>query len=59
MDWPLRDLLLAYLDRLVDAARHSYEVDTVIWAVLAASGAKVKRPDPPSVLNVPKIIMGG
>jgi hypothetical protein len=59
MDWALRDLLIAYLDLLVNAAQHAYEVNMHIWAVLAAAGGKVKRPDPPAILKVPKIILGG
>jgi hypothetical protein len=59
MDWALRDLFLAYVDRLKDAARHAYEHDVLVWAVLAAAGAKVKKPDPPAVLGVGKLIVGG
>lgn len=55
MEWPLRDLFLAYLERLVKSARHAYEVDIVVWAVLAAGGGKGKKPEPPAVLNVPKM----
>jgi len=59
MEWALRDLFLAYVDLLVQGARHAYEVDTMVWAVLAAGGAKVKKPEPPAVLKVPKLILGG
>jgi hypothetical protein len=59
MDWALRDLLLAYLDLLVRAARHAYEVDVTVWAVLAAGGSKIKKPEPPAVLKAPKLIIGG
>jgi hypothetical protein len=59
MDWTLRDLFLAYLELMKSAARDAYEVELLMWAVLAAAGAKVKRPEPPSVLNAPKLILGG
>jgi hypothetical protein len=56
MDWALRDLFLAYVEILVSAAQRAYEADSLVWAVLAAGGAKIKRPDPPAILNVPKIV---
>jgi hypothetical protein len=59
MEWALRDLFVAYVDRMQTRARRAYEVDLTIWAVLAAGGAKVKKPDPPAVLKAPKIVIGG
>lgn len=59
MEWTLRDLFLAYLEQMKSSARHAYEVELLMWAVLAAGGAKVKRPEPPAVLNAPKLILGG
>jgi hypothetical protein len=59
MDWSLRDLLLAYVEHLKESARRSYEVDRLVWAILAAGGAKVKQPDLPAVLGAPKIVIGG
>jgi hypothetical protein len=47
MDWSLRDLFVAY------------EIDLLVWATLAAGGSKVRKPDPPSILQAPKIIIGG
>jgi len=59
MEWSLRDLFVAYVDRMQTRARRAYEIDLTIWAVLAAGGAKIKKPDPPAVLHIPKLIIGG
>ena len=59
MDYALRDLFLAYIERMKDAARIAYDVDLLLWAILAAAGSKQKKPDPPAVLGVPKIVVGG
>jgi hypothetical protein len=58
-DWPLRDLFLAYVERMKQAAREAYSHDVLIWTVLAAAGAKIKKPDVPGILQGPKIIVGG
>jgi hypothetical protein len=59
MTWALRDLFVAYVERLKDSARKAYEIDLLVWATLAAGGAKVKPPDPPSILRAPKILISG
>jgi hypothetical protein len=59
MDWTLRDMLLAYIEHLKESARRSYEIDRLVWAILAAGGAKTKHPDPPAILGAPKIVIGG
>lgn len=59
MDWPLRELFLAYVERMKSAARVAYDVDLLVWAVLAAAGSKARKPDPPAVLKSAKIIIGG
>ena len=59
MTWALRDLFVAYVERLKDSARKAYEVDRLVWATLAAGGAKVKPPEVPSILGAPKIVIGG
>jgi hypothetical protein len=52
MDWPLRDLFLAYIARLREAARDSYEVDLLVWAILAPHQKRVPRaPDLPAILK--------
>jgi hypothetical protein len=59
MAWALRDLFVAYVERMKDSARQAYEIDLLVWATLAAGGAKIKPPDPPSILGAPKIVIGG
>jgi hypothetical protein len=59
MEWALRDLFVAYIERMKMAARDSYKHDVLVWAVLAAAGGEVKHPDPPAVLSSPKIVIGG
>lgn len=59
MEWPLRELFLAYVERMKKAAHDSYKHDVLVWAVLTAAGAKMKHPDPPAVLKAPKIVIGG
>lgn len=60
MERELREIFVAYVELMRRAARQAYDTDLLIWAVLAASGAKgIKKPDPPAVLRVPKIVIGG
>lgn len=59
MDYALRDLFLAYVERMKSAARMAYDVDLLLWAILAAAGSKARKPDPPAVLRAPKIVTGG
>jgi hypothetical protein len=59
MAWALRDLFVAYVERMKESAARAYEVDRMVWATLAAGGAKLKPPDPPSILGAPKIVIGG
>jgi hypothetical protein len=59
MEWTLRDLFVAYVEHLKQAARKTYDLDLLVWATLAAGGAKIKRPDPPAILGAPKIVIGG
>jgi hypothetical protein len=52
MEWPLRDLFLAYIARLREAARDSYEVDLLVWAILAPHQKHASRPpDIPAILK--------
>jgi len=59
MEWALRDLFVAYVERLKDAAREVYERDLLVWAIFAAGGAKTKAPALPDILRGPKIVLGG
>lgn len=58
MDWPLRDLFLAYVARMTAVARREYDADLLVWAVLAAGGSKQKQPEIPHILKGPKLIRG-
>jgi len=52
MDWPLRDLFLAYSARLREAARDNYELDLLVWAILAPYQKRGSRPpDLPAILK--------
>jgi hypothetical protein len=52
MDWPLRDLFLGFIDRLRDQARRNYEVELIVWAVLAPHQKRQsKAPDLPEILR--------
>jgi len=52
MDWPLRDLFLAFIERLKRQARRSYEVDVLVWAVLAPyQKRQTKPPGLPAILR--------
>lgn len=52
MDWPLRDMFLAYIDRLKDDARKHYEFEVLVWAALAPHKKKPgKPPDVPAILR--------
>jgi hypothetical protein len=50
--WPLRDLLLAYLEQLRALARQEYFVDMLVWAVLAPyQKRKSNAPALPKILK--------
>jgi hypothetical protein len=51
MDWPIRELLLAYLSILKREAQDRYEIDLQVWAALAPH-----QKDPPKPPKVPKIL---
>jgi len=53
MDWPLRDLLLAYVECLRVAARKSYTLDLLVWSALAPH--QRRKTDPPSI---PRVLRG-
>lgn len=51
-NWPLRDLLLNYLDRQKEIARESYHTELLIWAALAPYRKRQTRaPDLPKILK--------
>jgi hypothetical protein len=47
----LPEALLAYQERLKQEAKHQYEVDVMVWAVLVVGGAKNKMPELPEILK--------
>lgn len=53
MDWPLRDLFLAYIHKLQVDAEHAYEMQLLTWAVLAPYQKRQSKPP-----DVPKILKG-
>jgi hypothetical protein len=53
MDWPLRDLFLGFIDRLRDQAQRNYEIELLVWAILAPHQ---KRPQKPP--DVPDLLRG-
>ncbi len=42
--WPLRDLLLAWLDKLRQEARQHYALDLQVWAALAPHQEGTPKP---------------
>ena len=53
LDWPLRDLFMAYLEQLRERERLAYYVDVLVWAALVPHQ---KRQDKPPA--VPQILRG-
>jgi hypothetical protein len=49
-EWPLRDLLLAYLGCLRAAARRQYEVELLVWSALAPH--QRRKTDPPKLPRI-------
>jgi hypothetical protein len=52
-NWPLRDLFLASIERMREAARRHYEFELVVWALLAPHQKR-----PPRAPDVPPILRG-
>lgn len=52
MDWPLREMLLGFLSKLQDRARANYELELLVWAILAPYQKRQSRPpDVPAILK--------
>jgi hypothetical protein len=49
-EWSLRDLLLAYLERLRTAARRNYEIELLVWSALAPH--QRRKTDPPKLPRI-------
>lgn len=43
-DWPIREALLAYVERMKDAAATAHRWDLLTWAVLAPHQKKPGKP---------------
>jgi hypothetical protein len=52
MDWPLRDLFLAFVERLREAAVEQHRAAMLLWAVLAPHlKERSKPPALPAILK--------
>jgi hypothetical protein len=52
MDWPLRELFLGFLDRLRERARDNYELELLVWAILAPyQKHQTRAPNLPRILR--------
>jgi hypothetical protein len=49
-DWPLRDLLLAYIECMRVAALRAYETELLVWSALAPH--QRRKTDPPAIPRV-------
>lgn len=49
--WPLREALLAYLERIRASARAQYDQAMLIWAALAPHAKNARQPDLPPILK--------
>lgn len=52
--WPLRELLLAFLERIRDRAMEAYRWDVLTWAVLEPHRKEESRGKPPKVPDILK-----
>lgn len=52
LDWPLRELLLAYVETMKEAALESYRHASIMWALTAPHSKK--PPKPPRVPSILK-----
>lgn len=52
--WPLRELFLGFLDRLRDQATRNYEIELLVWAILAPHQKRQSKPP-----DIPAILRGG
>jgi hypothetical protein len=49
--WPLREALLAYVERIKASARAQYDQAMLIWAALAPHAKNSRQPDLPPILK--------
>jgi len=53
--WPLREVLLAFLERMKDRALEGYRHECLMWGVLEPHRAKEHKQKPPAVPDILKI----
>jgi hypothetical protein len=51
LEWPLREIFLAYIAQLKREAYHSYQTALLVWASKTSMGGKTKAPDLPRILQ--------
>jgi len=51
-DWPLREVMLGYIERLKVQALRSYEIELLVWSALAPH--QRRKTDPPALPRVLK-----
>lgn len=51
MRWPLREALLAMVERRRAEALDQWRFETLVWSVFASQGAKKKAPEVPAILR--------
>lgn len=51
-NWPLRDIFLAYIERMRRRALERYRAELLVWAVLAPYQKRAQ--DPPSIPSILK-----
>lgn len=51
LDWPLREVLLAYLHLVRDRALADHRFNTIMWRIGSAFGGKSNPPRPPPILK--------
>ena len=50
MAWPLRDIMLAYVECMKAAAQRGYEIEMLVWSSLAPH--QRKKTDPPAIPRI-------
>jgi hypothetical protein len=53
VDWPLRDLMLAYVECMRMSALRTYETELLVWSALAPH--QRRKTDPPAI---PRVLRG-
>jgi hypothetical protein len=51
LDWPIREMLLAFVAELKSQALAAYQSALLIWATRSAFNGKLKKPPLPEILR--------